>query len=130
MFVQNYISSFIFNGGNVFFTFFRRQFSVSDGLKCNLANLFILNSLSYSPIHKAAGSLVTGRSLQNRKMSMGNHHTERPPDPVLYGGRPSGGFVNRAVNFLSQDIFRKITIFSINFRHALIQNALLYKLFL
>ena len=33
-----------------------------------------------------------------RKMSMGNRHTERPPDPVLYGGRPSGGFVNRAVS--------------------------------
>ena len=53
--------------------------------------------LTYSPIHKAAGSLVTGRSLQNGKMSMGNRRTERPPDPVLYGGRPSGGFVNRAV---------------------------------
>ena len=52
---------------------------------------------SNSPIHKAAGSLVTGRSLQNGKMSMGNCRTERPPDPVLYGGRPSGGFVNRAV---------------------------------
>ena len=51
-----------------------------------------------SPIHKAAGSLVTGHSLQNGKMSMGNCCTERPPDPVLYGGRPSGGFVNRAVN--------------------------------
>ena len=50
-----------------------------------------------SPIHKAAGSLVTGRSLQNGKMSMGNRHTEQPPDPILYGGRPSGGFVNRAV---------------------------------
>ena len=54
----------------------------------------------YSPIHKAAGSLVTGHSLQNGKMSMGNCRTERPPDPVLYGGRPSGGFVNRAVNVL------------------------------
>ena len=31
---------------------------------------------TYSPIHKAAGSLVTGCSLQNGKMSMGNHHTE------------------------------------------------------
>ena len=51
-----------------------------------------------SPIHKAAGSLVTGRSLQNGKMSMGNRHTERPPDPVLYAGRLSGGFVNSAVN--------------------------------
>ena len=51
-----------------------------------------------SPIHKAAGSLVTGRSLQNGKMSMGNRRTERPPDPVLYGGRLSGGFVNSAVN--------------------------------
>ena len=28
---------------------------------------------------------------------MGNCRTERPPDPVLYGGRPSGGFVNSAV---------------------------------
>ena len=34
-------------------------------------------------------------------MSMGNRHTERPPDPVLYGGRPSGGFVNRAVTVLA-----------------------------
>ena len=59
-------------------------------------NLF--PALYYSPIHKAAGSSVTGRSLQNGKMSMGNRHTERPPDPILYGGRPSGGFVNSAVN--------------------------------
>ena len=29
---------------------------------------------------------------------MGNCRTERPPDPILYGGRPSGGFVNRAAN--------------------------------
>ena len=28
---------------------------------------------------------------------MGNRRTERPPDPVLCGGRPSGGFVNSAV---------------------------------
>ena len=56
----------------------------------------------YSPIHKAAGSLVTGRSLQNGKMSMGNCHTERPPDPVLYGGRPSGDFVNRAVSAINK----------------------------
>ena len=28
---------------------------------------------------------------------MGNRHTERPSDPFLYGGRLSGGFVNRAV---------------------------------
>ena len=51
----------------------------------------------YSPIHKAASSSVTGRSLQNGKMSMGNCHTERPPDPILYGSRLSGGFVNSAV---------------------------------
>ena len=56
---------------------------------------------SNSPIHKAAGSLVTGRSLKNGKMSMGNRHTERPPDPVLYGGRPSGGFVNSAVSVMA-----------------------------
>ena len=54
-----------------------------------------------SPIHKAASSLVTRRSLQNGKMSMGNRRTERPPDPVLYGGRPSGGFVNSAVKDLN-----------------------------
>ena len=52
---------------------------------------------SNSAIHKAAGSLVTDHSLQNGKMSMGNCRTERPPDPILYGGRPSGGFVNSAV---------------------------------
>ena len=36
---------------------------------------------------------------------MGSRCTERPPDPVLYGGRPSGSFVNRAVScyFLSVD---------------------------
>ena len=54
--------------------------------------------MTYSPIHKAAGSLVTGRSLQNGKMSMGNCRTERPPDPILYGGRPSGSFVNSTAN--------------------------------
>ena len=54
----------------------------------------------YSPIHKAAGSLVTGRSLQNRKMSMGNRRTERSPEVVLYGGRQSGGFVSSAVIWL------------------------------
>ena len=51
----------------------------------------------YSAIHKATSFLVTGHSLQNGKMSMGNRHTERPPDPVLYGSRPSGEFVNGAV---------------------------------
>ena len=61
--------------------------------KIALTKYYLLNSA----IHKAASSLVTGRSLQNGKMSMGNHRTERPPDPVLYGGRQSGGFVNRAV---------------------------------
>ena len=60
--------------------------------------MIIVDNLYYnSPIHKAAGSLVTGHSLQNGKMSMGNRCTERPPDPVLYGGRPSGSFVNSAV---------------------------------
>ena len=58
----------------------------------------LLAQLFNTPIHKAAGSLVTGRSLQNGKMSMGNCRTERPPDPILYGGRPSGAFANRAVN--------------------------------
>ena len=51
-----------------------------------------------SAIHKAAGSLVTSRSLQNGKMSMGNRCTERSQEAVLYGGRQSGGFVNSAVN--------------------------------
>ena len=57
-----------------------------------------VNTAVNSAIHKAASSLVTGCSLQNGKMSMGNRRTERPPDPVLYGGRPSGGFVNSAVS--------------------------------
>ena len=60
-----------------------------------------------SPIHKAASSLVTGRSLQNGKMSMGNRRTEQPPDPILYGGRPSGGFVNRAVKLQTSCILLK-----------------------
>ena len=30
-------------------------------------------------------------------MSMGNCCTERPPDPILYSSRPSGGFVNSTV---------------------------------
>ena len=32
-----------------------------------------------------------------QKNVYGNHRTERPPDPILYGCRPSGGFVNSAV---------------------------------
>ena len=67
--------------------------------KTHLTALFTKPPAPYSPIHKTAGSLVTGRSLQNGKMSMGNRHTERPPDPVLYSSRLSGGFVNRAVSY-------------------------------
>ena len=55
----------------------------------------------YSAIHKATTSLVTGRSLHNGKMSMGNRRTERSPKAVLYGARQSGGFVNSAVNSLT-----------------------------
>ena len=51
-----------------------------------------------SAIHKAAGSLVTGRSLQNGKNVWWTWMGERSPETVLYGGRQSGGFVNRAVN--------------------------------
>ena len=54
--------------------------------------------LTNSAIHKAAGSLVTSCSLQNKKMSMGSHCTERSPEAILYGGRQSGSFVNSAVN--------------------------------
>ena len=36
-------------------------------------------------------------------MSIGNRHTERPPDPVPYGGRPSGSFVNSTVQWRIQD---------------------------
>ena len=52
--------------------------------------------LTNSAIHKAAGSLVIGRSLQNGKMSKGSHCTVS--EAILYGGRQSGGFVNSAVN--------------------------------
>ena len=72
-----------------------REIAVKCQVYWNLFNCYI--ELFNSLIHKAAGSLVTGRSLQNGKKSMGNCRTERPPDPVLYGGRPSGGFVNWAV---------------------------------
>ena len=59
-----------------------------------------LEGMSYSAIHKAAGSLVTSRSLQNGKMSMGNCHTEQSPEVILYGGRQSDSFVNSAVTLL------------------------------
>ena len=56
--------------------------------------MLLMSRATYSAIHKATGSLVTGRSLQNGKMSMGNCHTERSPEAVLYGSMQSGGFVN------------------------------------
>ena len=56
------------------------------------------NKNMYSAIHKAAGFLVTGRSLQNGKMSMGNRHTEWSPKVVLYGSRQSNSFMNSAVS--------------------------------
>ena len=52
----------------------------------------------YRAIHKAASSLVTGHSLLNGKMSMGNCHTEWSPEAVLYGSRQSGSFVNSTVS--------------------------------
>ena len=51
----------------------------------------------YSAIHKATFSWVTSHSLQNGKMLMGIRGTEQCPEAALYGGRPSGGFVNSAV---------------------------------
>ena len=63
------------------------------------------NVLLYSAIHKAAGLTVPGRSTGLPgiipKISKESRHTECPPDPVLYGGRPSSGFVN--LNMLSPD---------------------------
>ena len=53
----------------------------------------------YSAIHKAASSLVTGRSLQNGKMSMGSCHAECSPEAVLYSGRQSSSFVNSTVSY-------------------------------
>ena len=64
-----------------------------------LTALFTKPPAPYSAIHNAAGSLVTGHSLQNRKMSMGNHHTEWSPEVVLYGSRLYGSFVNSAVSY-------------------------------
>ena len=43
----------------------------------------------YSPIHKAAGSLVTGCSLQNGKMSMGNRRTDLQPPFCTAAGSPA-----------------------------------------
>ena len=63
----------------------------------------------YSAIHKAAGLTVPGCSMIlpgtipeipiSREWSQ---RLERPPDQVLYGGRPYGGFVNSAVCQLCQ----------------------------
>ena len=68
-------------------------------------DMFTLSS--YSAIHKAAGSLVTGCSLQNGKMSMGNRCTEQSPEVILYGGRQSGGFVNSTVSISDAKKFTK-----------------------
>ena len=73
------------------------QVSFTDGFEVIRRFLSIIY-VHNSAIHKAAGSLVTSHSLQNGKMSMRNRHTERCPEVVLYGGRPSGGFVNSAVS--------------------------------
>ena len=58
-----------------------------------------------SPIHKAAGRAVPGFAWYNscgtEKCPLavnGSRQQERPPEVVLYGGRPYGGFVNSAVN--------------------------------
>ena len=72
------------------------KFPLTDGFRISPGRNF-WGGCANSLIHKAASSLVTGRSLQNGKMSMENRCTERPPDPVLYGSRLSGGFVNSAV---------------------------------
>ena len=64
---------------------------------CGLTHISHFGGSNYSTIHQAAGSLVTGCSLYRRK----NVHTpsmgEQPHEAVLYGGRQSGGLVNRAV---------------------------------
>ena len=55
----------------------------------------------YSAIHKAAGFMVHGHSTGLPgiipKNIKGNYHADCPPDPVLYGGRPYGSFVNSTV---------------------------------
>ena len=61
-----------------------------------------------SAIHKAASFIVPGRSMistgtipcgtQKCPLAVnGSRRQEWPPEVVLYGGRPYGGFVNRAV---------------------------------
>ena len=57
-----------------------------------------------SAIHKATGRAVPGFASYNycgtEKCPLavnGSHRQERPPEVVLYGGRPYGGFVNSAV---------------------------------
>ena len=58
----------------------------------------------YSAIYKAAGRAVPGFAWYNscgtEKCPLavnGSRRQERPPEVVLYGGRPYGGFVNSAV---------------------------------
>ena len=57
-----------------------------------------------SAIHKAAGRAIPGFAWYNscgtEKCPLavnGSRQQERPPEVVLYGGRPYGGFVNSAV---------------------------------
>ena len=65
-----------------------------------------------SAIHKAAGRAVPGFAWYNscgtEKCPLavnGSRWQERPPEVVLYGGRPYGGFVNSAVNRLRLKVF-------------------------
>ena len=64
-------------------------------------------TVSNSAIHKAADRAVPGFAWYNscgtEKCPLavnGSCQQERPPEVVLYGGRPYGGFVNSAVRFL------------------------------
>ena len=71
----------------------------------NVPNICIYEWLvTSSAIHKAAGLTVPGRSMilpgtipETPISREWSQQLEHPPDHVLYGGRPYGGFVNSAV---------------------------------
>ena len=62
-----------------------RSFAVDVFTKLHILIALISVSKVLSDVY--CGSLVTGRYLQNRKMSMGNRLTERSPEVILYGRR-------------------------------------------
>ena len=86
-----------------------RSYEMSKGPLCPNLTKNSKRKCPNSAIHKAAGRAVPGFAWYNscgtEKCPLavnGSRRQERPPEVVLYGGRPYGGFVNSAVNCQSK----------------------------